>query len=197
MVRILRLGVVAVFAVLGTRSLSAHSSEFIGAKLTTGPGRQLTVEITADYGENPMITSLNEARTSILANLEVQTEAGFVPLDMLAPIELAKHTQPDRSSPLPTDPSDKAHQLLRGTWKWQPPHGQKAVRFRVPEDVVHSTIFWLNDESLPQDKRKWSMLLGGDSTPEIPLPAEGRMQIPLVIGVIFVALATFLWVRRT
>ena len=187
----------AMLLLLGAPSSRAHSSEFIGAKLQTGPGRLLTVEVTADFGENPMITSFEEARSAILKNLEVEAHSGFVPMPQLAPMDLAEQTQPDRTSPLPTDPSDKPHKLLRGTWSWEPPPDIQTVRFRVPSDVVHSTIFWLHDESIPKTQRKWSMLLGGDTTPAISLPKGTSSWNGAVFAVIFIALATFLWVRRT
>lgn len=148
----------------------AHGSEFLGAKLQVLPGRELLMEITADYGDNPMIQDRAEAEVAIQGLLEARWSVQSKPLADLAPLALEERSQPDRSSPLPTDESGSSHQLLTAVWRWQVPPEVKELRFGVPKNVQHSTVFWLEEPGVPREKKKWSMLLSGDSTPPVPLP---------------------------
>lgn len=149
----------------------AHGSEFLGAKLQVLPSRELHLEITADYGDNPMLTDRTEAVTALKALLKAGFQGRSVALSELAPLQWEDRTEPDRASPLPTDDSGKAHQLLTAVWRWTPPAGTEEIRFQVADEVNHATVFWLEEEGVPRAKKKWSMLLSGDTTPVIRLPA--------------------------
>jgi hypothetical protein len=154
-------------ALVWPHSVLAHGSEFIGAKCSRTSAGLVCLEITADYGDNPMLTSRAEAADAVTNNLEVWQAEHWTPVAELAPVVLEERSTPDASSPLPTDSSGKPHQLLTGLWTWQPPP-EMPLRFRVAEDVNYATIFWIHEPDVPKEKQKWAMLLSGDATPELP-----------------------------
>lgn len=176
--------------------LWAHGSEFLGAKLRVLPSRELVLEVTADYGENPMIASREEAREALLHLLSLEVAGGKRLLRELAPLAFEERKQPDADSPLPTDATGKAHQLLTAIWRWRPPEELEAVRFQVPEAVNHATVFWLEEPGVQKEKKKWSMLLGGDSTPPVVLPKVTDSRLWAVFAAIICAIVAFLVLHR-
>ena len=180
----------------GENVASAHGSEFLGAKLRVLPTRQLLLEMTADFGENPMVASRDEALEALNHNLTLELGGKPVPIHELAPLTFVDRSQPDTSSPLPTDQSGKPHELLAGIWAWTPPEDVQAVKFRVPDSVNHSTIFWLDEDGVAKEKKKWSMLVGGDSTPPIPLPPVQHSWLWAWIVVIICVALAFVFVHR-
>jgi len=176
----------------------AHGSEFLGAKLQVLPSRELRLEITADYGDNPMIADRAEAEAALKDLMEASVQGKRTPLIELAPLTFEDRTKPDRASPLPTDESGNAHQLLTAVWRWTPPIDAAEVRFHVGDSVNHSTVFWLEEEGVPREKKKWSMLLSGDSTPAIKVPgASLRSRHVGFVAIICIAAALVVVLRRT
>lgn len=155
-----------------------HGAEFLGAKLHILPTRELLLEITADYGDNPMIADRAEAEAALMNLLHVRWSGESQPLSALAPLALEERTQPDLSSPLPTDESGKSHQLLTAVWRWTVPPEVRELRFHVPDSVKYDTVFWLEEAGVGREQKKWSMLLGGDSTPPIKLSAPSMEEPP-------------------
>ncbi len=170
-----------------------HGAEFLGAKLQVLPSRELVLEVTADYGENPMIADRAEAEAVLKDLLLVEQGGQKTVLRDLAPMQIQERTLPDADSPLPTDLSGKEHLLLTALWRWTPPEGVETVRFHVPEAVIHSTVFWLEERGVVKEKKKWSMLLGGDSTPAVPVPKRAvSFYVPVFVVIIGLAVAFFL-----
>ncbi len=187
-----------VFLILAApASLLAHGSEFLGVKLRVATTRELTLELTADYGENPMISSRDEAEAVLRNQLEAEVGGTFAPISQLSTLALEDRDKPDESSPLPTDTSGAPHQLLTAVWRWNPPTEAAQVRFRVPADVKCTAVFWLDEPGVAPDQRKWSMLIGGDVTPAIPLPSLQHSWLWPQIAVIFCGLVTFFFVTRS
>lgn len=173
-----------------------HGSEFLGAKLSVLPSRELVLEVTADYGENPMIANREEAREALQHLLALEVAGARKLLLDLAPLAFEERKQPDADSPLPVDQSGKTHQLLTAIWRWQPPQELEAVRFHVPEEVNHATVFWLEETGVPKEKKKWSMLLGGDATPAVPLPQVADSRLWSAFAVIICAAIAFFLLHR-
>ncbi len=178
--------------------LRAHGSEFLGAKLQVLPSRELHLEITADYGDNPMLSDRAEAEMALSALLEAGYEDRRASLTELAPLRWEDRTEPDRASPLPTDDSGKAHQLLTAVWRWIPPADTAEVRFHVADAVNHATVFWLEEEGIPREKKKWSLLLSGDATPAIKLPEVSDYDRHVgFVAIICLGAALVVVLRRT
>jgi hypothetical protein len=169
--------------------LWSHGAEFIGAKLTVLPTRELTLELTADYGGNPMLANRDEAQQVLQSLLLLEFHSAKHALQDLAPFAFEDRTAPDASSPLPTDNSGAPHQLLTAIWRWHPPPQATEVRFHSPNASKHDAVFWIEEKEMPPEKKKWAMLLGGDQTPAIPLPRVATS--PSRSSVVFVAILSF------
>lgn len=161
----------------------AHSSEFILAKVTPQEGRVL-LELTVDYGENPMVASEAEARAVLAKVLRVRVGGKTRELGSLASIHFERRTQIDPTAPIPKDPVEdaKPHQLLCAQWSWK--CAVNKIAFEVPQDAGQSLILWTPAKS-PAETPRWVFLLGGDVSPEIAIP---RSQIsPWLVACLSVA----------
>lgn len=145
-----------------------HGSEFLDAKFFLDDQGRANLEITADYGSNPMISSEQEARSALASALCVASSAGEQKLADLAPLKIEPRARPDPESPAPRGPEDPQtpHQLLTARWQWQP--ATESLTFSVPKDSMQTVLFWMREPHVSPPR--WSMLIPGDSTPLIPLP---------------------------
>lgn len=164
----------AVLLILGCSLIPAatfgHSTEFILAKVTPRPGR-VEVELTADYGGNPMLASVDEARAVLSKILRVKFGDRVSDLVSEAPLHFEERTKFDPTAPIPTDPTTgaEAHHLLCAFWSAKCPASK--VTFVMPSDAGQSMILWTTPES-PGKPPRWVFLLPGETSPEIPiLPA--------------------------
>jgi hypothetical protein len=151
-------------------SVYGHGSEFLLAKVQLMKDTSLLVEITADYGENPMLSSEDEARAALKDALSVRAGNAVRPLNDLALVHFEKRAQQDPTAPLPRDPlaDDKPHQLLTASWRWKP--AEDSVCFEVPQATSQTLIMWVMDQDQPPPVTKWRMLIAGDVTPPVALP---------------------------
>ncbi len=170
MIRILQLAILSGAAIVLPLSAWAHGSEFLTAKALLLRDGGVQLEVTADYGDNPMITSEEEAKIAVTNALRCQCEGTDAANPLSAP-KLEKRTQPDPSSPLPVDPLSKyqAHSMLTAVWQLHP--SAPSISFKVPEGSSQSVILWMQHEAQPDEKPRWVMLVGGDESPAIVLAA--------------------------
>lgn len=173
-------------------SVFAHGSEFLLAKVEMMKDTSLLVEVTADYGENPMLSTEQEARDALKDTLNLRIGDQSRPLNSVVPVRFEKRTQQDPTAPLPSDPlaENKPHQLLTATWRWKP--SEESIAFEVPAGKPHTMIMWVADEKQPEVKPKWRMLIGGDVSPPINLPRGAwvvdKFTIGLVLLVVLIAI---------
>ncbi len=184
MIRTLQLAILSGAAIVLPLSAWAHGSEFLTAKALLLRDGGVQLEVTADYGDNPMIASEEEAKNAVTNALRWQCEGNDAANSLGAP-KLEKRTQPDPSSPLPVDPlsKDQAHSLLRAVWQLHP--SAPSISFKVPEGSSQSVILWMQHEAQPNEKPRWVMLVSGDESPAISLthPAP-RNPFPWMPGAI-------------
>lgn len=155
----------------------AHSTDFILVKVSPHPGR-VDVELTADYGGNPMFTDQAEAQAVLTHVLRARIGSNTSELTTLAPLRFEERRQFDPTAPIPLDPTSGAepHQLLTAIWSW-PGAGQK-IAFEMPDDSNQSVILWTPPDSHGNDKAtgrtageaRWVFLLPGEVSPEIAVP---------------------------
>lgn len=180
-------------------SVCAHGSEFLLAKVQLMKDTSLLVEVTADYGENPMLSTEDEARAALKDVLNVRVGEQSHALNEAVPVRFEKRSKQDPSAPLPPDPlvENKPHQLLTATWRWKPQ--DDAIAFEVPKGTPHTLIMWVTDEQQPDVKPKWQMLIGGDVSPPISLPRNPWTVDGLTLVLIgaLLTLAVFVWAKRT
>lgn len=151
-----------------------HGSEFMLAKVLLARDGSVQLEVTADYGENPMLSSEVDARAALTGLLEVR---GVGPVEKVAPPRFEARTRYDNTSPLPRDPAaeDKPHQLVTTVSRWKP--DAESIVFEVPRNNPHNVVLWTVDEREPQAARKWVMLIAGDHSPAIAVPKPARWPL--------------------
>lgn len=183
-------------------SVVAHGSEFLLAKVEMMKDTSLLVEVTADYGENPMLSTEQEARDALKDTLNLRIGDQSLPLNSVVPVRFEKRTQQDPTAPLPSDPlaENKPHQLLTASWRWKP--SEESIAFELPQGRPHTMIMWVADEKQPEAMPKWRMLIGGDVSPPISIPRSAwvvdRFTIGLVLLVVLIATgAAVLRLKRT
>ena len=173
-------------ALLAPLSAFGHGGEFLLARLSVLPNREVRLEITADYGENPMISSAEEAQALIPEILQLQRDGKSQSLGELSPGKFEKHGKLDPTAPLPALPgeAEKIHELITGTWQWKA--SSDSVRFGVPKGNPHNVLLWVTGEQPAMEKPRWEMLIAGDVSPVIVLPKvtgfDGKFVIVTLIA---------------
>jgi hypothetical protein len=159
-------------ALLAATPSLAHNGEFILAKAAPTPGGGLLLEVTADYGNNPLFSTEEQAREAIRSCLQIESRGNLLPLESIAPFAFEKHSTPDPDCPLPKTETaaDEIHWLLTGRWHAQPDSEQ--ALFSSPKQSPHSVILWT--PPAPNTPTRWAMLLGGDKAPPISLTKAQR-----------------------
>ena len=172
-------------------SASAHGSEFLVAKALVQTDGRVLLEVTADYGDNPMIASEEEAARAVQSALRPMS--GMI--DLGAP-RLEKRSQPDPDSPLPPDPlmAGKPHQLLTAAWLIEP--SDEALRFEVPGDAGQTVILWTKNLLHPEENTHWVMLVPGEQSPSIAIPRQSRRGAPLLLSICAIGVVASVTVRR-
>ncbi|HSI13555.1 MAG TPA: hypothetical protein VK961_16035 [Chthoniobacter sp.] len=163
----------------------AHATDFILVKVSPHAGR-VDVELTADYGGNPMFTDKAEAQAVLTQVLRVRTGDGgsTTELATLAPLRFEDRRQFDPTAPIPLDPTTgaEAHQLLTAVWSWN--CGAQKIAFEMPADSNQSVILWTSSPSQsgsiqaggdvrggsPEAKPRWVFLLPGEVSPQMVVP---------------------------
>lgn len=144
--------------------LLAHGAEYLYAKLSLRPG-ECQLEVTADYGANPMLHDEAEARAAIAGVLRLQASSLGVPR-----FEKRNTLDPKMPGYDPLMDRGSEHRLLTGVWRWKP-HGSSLV-LEVPRESHHDVLLWTVEPARPQADPQWVMLIAGDHSPDIALPAR-------------------------
>jgi hypothetical protein len=177
------------------RDAYGHASEFILAKVIPEKGR-VRVEITVDCTGNPMIRSEAEARAVVEKALHIHAGGQTKLLSEIGPFRYERRTSIDPETPIPQDPEDLArpHQIVCAHWAWENP--PSPVAFQNSKDSAQNVILWMPAAS-PGEKPRWSMLVAGDTSPEITIQPGSRSQLKYAAAIIASAgIAGFLTLRR-
>jgi len=170
-----------------------HACEFLVAKLEVKDG-VVQLEITADYGANPMLADEAAANEAVQRILQLRVKDQTEPLQELAPLIFEHRKQWDPATPasFSPPPDGQEHQLLTGIWRWQPE--AKEIALSVPKGCPNDVLLWTTAEHLPGKQVQWMLLIEGESTPVIHMPQSGVSRKPwwLPIGVL-VALSLIGW----
>jgi hypothetical protein len=192
----LRLPTLLCAALVAAGPAFAHTGEFILAKAAPLAGGGLLLEVTADYGNNPLFSTEEEAREAIRNCLQIESEGNWIPLETVSPFAFEKRSKPDPDCPLPKTGSEpeETHWLLTG--RWQGRLESERALFSAPKHSPHSVILWTAPE--PEKPTRWAMLLGGDQAPPIALlgPSRAVRALPAFAGAGCVLLALAGGLRR-
>lgn len=179
-------------AVMAPLFAFGHACEFLVARLEV-KGDALQLEITADYGGNPLITDEAAASEAVRKILQVRSKGQGRTLEELAPLKIERRTDWDPQAPTTFSPAPdgQPHQLLTALWQWRADADE--LTLAVPEGSLHDVLLWTRDEHLPGKQAKWMMLIEGESTPQISIqrPASWKWWLPMTF--MLVGIGLWLW----
>jgi hypothetical protein len=176
-----------------------HGSEYIFAKLEIGRKGDVQLELTADYGQNPMISGEDDAEQILRHVMRVRLDGKARELSEQGKLRLEKRTRFDATTPLPAEAPGEAtaHELLTLIWRFKP--ASASIGFEVPDGNPHNVVFWTVDGQPTAAKPRWLLLISGEQTPLISIPAAGTdsrkylVSIGIVAAGIVISLA---WAKR-
>jgi hypothetical protein len=171
-------------------SAFAHGSEFILAKMSALADGGVQLEVTADYGDNPMITSEGEAREAASSALRVKINGTARRLTECGDFLIEKRAQLDPTAPLPRDPLNegKPHQLITAVWRSTGSDGE--VSFEVPPENTQPVLLWKVEPGTAAKEVRWMMLVAGETSPAVTITraaarhyaSAGWIGVPLLIA---------------
>lgn len=183
------------FVILGSPlSALGHGAEFLSARLTLLPDAEVLLEITADYGGNPLIPDEATAREALNDPVRLAADHGIVPLSEVAAPSISQHENWAEFAPaayLPAGADDQPHQLITAAWHWRSETPE--IVFEMPKGKMHDVLLWTRDETNPAAPPKWMLLLAGDKSKAIAVhwtpwwhrwPAAGLGALMLAAGVL-------------
>ena len=147
-----------------------HGVEFLSARLTLLPDAEVLLEVTADYGSNPLLIDEASARAALADPIRLRQDDTLVALGSLSVPQIAENDDWAQFAPasyLPPDTEEQAHQLLTAAWRWR--SATPEVVFEMPKGKRHDVLLWTRDETNPAAPPKWMLLLGGDRSKAIPV----------------------------
>jgi len=155
-------------AVLAPLCVFGHGAEFLSAKLTLLPDAEVLLEITADYGGNPLIADESIAREALNDPVRLKHHETLVSLAELAAVNITQHDNWAEFAPasyLPSDTEAKPHTLITAAWRWRSETPE--IVFEMPKGKLHDVLLWTRDQTNPDVSPKWMLLLAGDRSKAI------------------------------
>lgn len=147
-----------------------HGAEFLSAKLTLLPNAEVLLEITADYGENPLMADEAAALEALADPVRLRQRDALIPLGSLGPATLFQHHNWKDYAPaayLPSGGEGDAHALITSSWRWR--SAEPELIFEMQKGKLHDVLLWTQDASHPEAPPKWMLLLAGDRSRPIPI----------------------------
>lgn len=172
-----------------------HGAEFLSAKLTLLSDAEVLLEVTADYGGNPLISDEAAAKEALLDPIRLRFGDSLLPMSEISPITVSKHDNWAEFAPasyLPSDTEAQPHTLITAAWRWRSEAPE--VVFEMPKGKLHDVLLWTRDETNPDAPPKWMLLLAGDRSKAISVhwpPWWRRWQMVMASSVFVLALGYF------
>lgn len=157
-------------AVLAPLCALGHGAEFLSAKLTLMSDAEVRLDVTADFGSNPLIADEAAARDALGDPVRLQSQGELIELSKLTRASHSIHQNWAEFAPasyLPSDTDDQSHQLITASWQWRSQTPE--IVFEMPKGKMHDVLLWTQDESNPDAPPKWMLLLAGDQSKAIPV----------------------------
>ncbi len=154
-----------------------HGAQCVLGKVVPSADGRIRLELTADYGENPMIDAIEDARKSLKDLVQwrpVSDKEGE--FQSLSTPSFETRTQLDPSIPLPMDDDQReaSHQLVAAIWEWTV--DAQAVEFRVRFGTALDVLLWTDStdhlSEAAESGVRWAVLIAGDVSPAVALPVE-------------------------
>uniref|UniRef100_UPI003783EC46 hypothetical protein n=1 Tax=Prosthecobacter sp. TaxID=1965333 RepID=UPI003783EC46 len=167
----------------------------MSAKLTLLPDAEVLLEITADYGGNPLITDELVAREALIDPIRLRRDETLVPLAELSAASVTQHDNWAEFAPasyLPSVTEAQPHTLITAAWRWR--SEEPEIVFEMPKGKLHDVLLWTRDQTNPDAPPKWMLLLAGDKSKAIAIhwpPWWQRWQTVMASSVFVLALGYF------
>lgn len=178
----------------------AHGNQFLCARVTIGDDGHVTVDLTADYGDNPNIADAQAAREVLREALRVQLGNDLIPLERVGELRFSERDRYSDDSPVPSAVEPGPHRLVIASWQARLP-GQRlvfAAKERTPLDVV----MWQAGEKSSPGQSRWILLIAGERSPAFILtpaaasiPAGWFAGLALLAALPLLALPLLVWQR--
>ena len=157
-------------AVLAPLCAVGHGAEFLSAKLTLLPDAEVLLEVTADYGSNPLIMDEAAALDALADPVCLREHDTLKPLSALGPAKITQHQNWADYAPaayLPSSTEGEAHALMTSAWRWH--STEPEIVFEMHKGKLHDVLLWTHDATHPEAPPKWMLLLAGDRSRPIPI----------------------------
>ena len=182
MIRSLRHLIVTWGALVLPLFVCAHNGEFLLATLTLRTDGVCVLRVTVDTEANFNIqdrAQLAKAAEGLFLLSSGKETTGFA--KVAGEPAFFSETKLDPAAPTGHTAEElaKSYKLEVVEWTWTP-ESPKFV-LRLPELSPHTVVLWLNDETKPQAKPRWIMMVAEDESPLItaapPLPESLRRRL--------------------
>ena len=182
MIRSLRHLIVTWGALVLPLFVCAHNGEFLLAKLTLRTDGVCVLRVTVDTEANFNLqdrAQLAKAAEGLFLLSSGKETTGFA--KVAGEPAFFSETKLDPAAPTGHTAEElaKSYKLEVVEWTWTP-ESPKFV-LRLPELSPHTVVLWLNDETKPQAKPRWIMMVAEDESPLItaapPLPESLRRRL--------------------
>ena len=179
MIRTLRQLILTWGAVVLPLFVSAHNGEFLLAKLTLRTDGTCVLRVTADTEANFNIQDRAQLAKAAEGLFLVSAGKETAPLAKVAgEPTFSSESKLDPAAPLGHSPEElaKSYKLETVEWTWTPETPKFVLR--LPELSPHTVVLWLNDETKPQAKPRWIMMVAEDESPLIVAATPVRRDLP-------------------
>jgi hypothetical protein len=157
-------------AVLAPLCALGHGAEFLSAKLTLLPDAEVLLEITADYGSNPLIMDEAAAREALADPVRLRQRDTLTPMNSLGTARIWQHDNWADYAPaayLPSGTEGEEHALITSAWRWR--STEPEIVFEMQKGKLHDVLLWTQDQTHPEAPPRWMLLLAGDRSRPIPM----------------------------
>ncbi len=197
MIRALRQLILTWGALVLPLFVCAHNGEVLLSRLTLHTDGTCSLKVTADLEGNYNIRERAELAKAVEGLFMVSTGKDNFALSLAtgAP-DFSSATKLDLDSPFQHTAEElaKSYQLESAEWRWTPE--PRNFILRLPDESPHTVLLWLVDETKPDAKPRWVMMVAGDESPLIQaheaMPDASRTRMMLVCGGLMLGLLILL-----
>ncbi len=197
MIRALRQLILTWGALVLPLFVCAHNGEVLLSRLTLHTDGTCSLKVTADLEGNYNIRERAELAKAVEGLFMVSTgKDNFALSQATGAPDFSSATKLDLDSPFQHTAEElaKSYQLESAEWRWTPE--PRNFILRLPDESPHTVLLWLVDETKPDAKPRWVMMVAGDESPLIQaheaMPDASRTRMLLVCGGLMLGLLILL-----
>ena len=160
----------------------AHSNSYIFVELIPD-GESVSLEVTMDVGDNPLVTDNEMIYSTIKAAVSLDVSGELQPLSQFGTWRFETRTQFSSSTPALGD-SGGDHELVTGVWSGKLP--QQNVVLGTPARTPFDVILWSRQPTMIEHAPAWSLLICNERSPLITLPPTQITSMTMLMSVLAV-----------